>query len=179
LEVKYIKQEVIMSAGSASGNMSKNKSSAYSKNELSSLAKTQEEILKERNQDYLEYYLPEFKDFYSSLDPDSEAGQAQMGLNANQVNASFDAAQKQTDQAMARQNITGSGAHLATIAANNRARSSALASAYANQMAASTQNKGNALAQLGQLVPSPTTAAPVLDNSSSKGYANAVSGMII
>lgn len=161
-----------MSAGSASGNMSKNKSSASSKNELSSLAKTQEEILKERNQDYQEYYLPEFKDFYSSLDPDSDPGQAQMGLNAKQVNASFDAAQKQTYQAMARQNITGSGAHLATIAANNRARSSALASAYANQMAASTANKGNALAQFAQLMPQTTTAAPTVgeSSSSSSGY---------
>lgn len=153
--------------------------SSKSSSAQSSLANTQEAILKNREEIFQNYYLPEFKDFYSSLDPDSEAGQAQMGLNAQQVNASYDAAQKQTDQAMARQNITGSGAHLATIAANNRARSSALASAYANQMAASTQNKGNALAQLGQLVPSPTTAAPVLDNSSSKGYANAVSGMII
>lgn len=153
--------------------------SSKSSSVQSSLANTQEAILKNREEIFQNYYLPEFKDFYSSLDPDSESGQAQMGLNAQQVNASYDAAQKQTDQDMARQNISGSGAHLATIAANNRARSSALASAYANQMAASTQNKGNALAQLGQLVPSPTTAAPVLDNSSSKGYTNAVSGMII
>lgn len=157
-----------MSAGGASGNASKSKSSSHSKTELSSLAKTQEEILKERNQDYQEYYLPEFKDFYSSLDPDSESGQAQMGLNAKQVNASFDAAQKHTDQTMARQNISGSGAHLATIAANNRARSSALASAYANQMAASTANKGNALAQFAQLMPQTTTAAPTIGESSGK-----------
>lgn len=153
--------------------------SSKSSSAQSSLADTQEAILKNREEIFQNYYLPEFKDFYSSLDPDSEAGRAQLGLNAQQVNASYDAAQKQTDQAMARQNITGSGAHLATIAANNRARSSALASAYANQMAASTQNKGNALAQLGQLMPQTTTAAPVLDNSSSKGYTNAVSGMII
>lgn len=158
-----------MSQGSASGNYSQNKSSssAQSATELSSLAKTQEAILKERNQDYREYYLPEFKDFYNSLDPDSAAGQAQMGLNAQQVNASFDSAQKQTKQAAAQQGITESGARLALIAANNRARSSAIANAYANQMAQSTANKGNALAQFAQLMPQTTTAAPTVGNSSS------------
>jgi hypothetical protein len=101
------------SGTSASGNASSNQSSAYSSTKLSSLAKTQEAILKERNQDYREYYLPEFKDFYSSLDPDSAAGQAQLGLNAQQVNASFDAAQKQTNQQIAQQNLNGSGAGMA------------------------------------------------------------------
>lgn len=154
-----------MSAGS--GNVSKNKSSASSTTELSSLAKTQEQILQERDQVFQDYYLPEFKDFYSSLNPDSAAGSAQMGLNAQQVNASFDAAQKQTKQAMAQQGIAGSGVNLALLAANNRARSSALANAYANQMAQSSANKGSALAQLGQLMPQTTTAAPTVGESSS------------
>lgn len=145
----------------------------------SSLADTQEEILKNREEIFQSYYLPEFKDFYTSLTPDSSAGKAQMGLNAQQINASFDAAQKQTDQAMAQQGISGSGANLAMIAANNRARSSALANAYAQQMAASTANKGNALAQLGNMMPSPTTAAPVLDSSSSVSYTNGLSGYVI
>lgn len=159
-----------MPAGSsASGNYSQNKSSssAYSTTKLSSLAKTQEAMVKERNQDYREYYLPEFKDFYSSLDPDSEAGQAQMGLAANEINASFDAAQKQTNQLINQQNLDGSGAGLALIAANNRAKSSALATAYANRMAETTANKGNALAQLAQLMPQTTTAAPTVGESSS------------
>jgi hypothetical protein len=155
------------SGTSASGNASSNQSSAYSSTKLSSLAKTQEAILKERNQDYREYYLPEFKDFYSSLDPDSAAGQAQLGLNAQQVNASFDAAQKQTNQQIAQQNLNGSGAGMALMAANNRARSSALANAYAGRMAESTANKGNALAQLAQLMPQTTTAAPTVGTSSS------------
>lgn len=157
------------SGSSASGNYSQNKSSssAQSVTRLSSLAETQEAILKERNQDYREYYLPEFKDFYNSLDPDSAAGQAQMGLNAQQVNASFDSAQKQTNQMAAQQGITESGAKLALIAANNRARSSALANAYANRMAESTANKGNALAQFAQLMPQTTTAAPTVGESSS------------
>ncbi len=158
------------SGTSASGNYSQNKSSssAQSVTELSSLAKTQEAILKERNQDYREYYLPEFKDFYNSLDPDSAAGQAQMGLDAQQVNASFDSAQKQTNQMAAQQGITESGVKLALIAANNRARSSALANAYANQKAQSDEKKAEALASFGNLMPQTTTAAPTVGNSSSE-----------
>lgn len=157
------------SGSSASGNYSQNKSSssAQSVTRLSSLAETQEAILKERNQDYRDYYLPEFKDFYNSLSPDSAAGEAQMGLTANEINASFDSAQKQTNQSLAQRNLDGSGAGLALIAANNRAKSSALATAYANRMAETTANKGNALAQFAQLMPQTTTAAPTVGESSS------------
>lgn len=145
----------------------------------SSLANTQEKILKDREQIFKDYYLPEFKDFYSSLSPDSEAGKAQMGLMADEINASFDAAQKQTNQMINQQNLDGSGAGLALLAANARERSSALAKAYASRMAETTANKGNALAQLGSMVPSPTTAAPILDSSRSAGYTNAIAGNII
>ena len=136
----------------------------------SSLANTQEVILKERNQDYRDYYLPEFKDFYSSLSPDSEAGKAKMGLTAKEINTSFDSAQKQTGQIIAQKNLDWSGVDMALIAANNRARSSALANAYANQQAATTENKGNALAQLAQLMPQTTTAAPLETKSSQTTY---------
>jgi hypothetical protein len=156
-----------MSQGSASGGANASKSSANSVTKLSSLAKTQEAILKERNQDFREYYLPEFRDFYGSLSPDSEAGKAQMGLTANEINSSFDAAQKQTNQSLAQRNLSGSGAGLALIAANDRARSSALAKAYASRMAETTANKGNALAQFAQLMPQTTTAAPTVGTSSS------------
>ena len=161
----------------------KSKSTSKSESRLSSLAETQETMIGERNTDYREYYLPEFKNYFNSLEPDSDAGKAQMGLTAQQINTSFDSAQKQTDQAIARQNLGKSGAGIALTTANNRARSSALASAYANQMAQSNTNKGNALAQLGQLMPQTTTAAPVLvtNESTSKGtaYTNLLSGYII
>jgi hypothetical protein len=163
-------------SGSGQGSKSESSSKSSSTTKLSSLAKTQEAILKERNQDYREYYLPEFKDFYSSLSPDSEAGKAQMGLAANEINASFDAAQKQTNQLINQQNLDGSGAGLALIAANNRAKSSALATAYANRMAETTANKGNALAQLAQLMPQTTTGAPTVGSSFSKSSSNSISG---
>ena len=156
-----------MASGSGSGNASSSKSSASSSTRLSSLAETQEQILKGREQDYREYYLPEFKDFYSGLDPDSEAGKAQLGLTANQINQSFNAAQKQTNQSIAQRNLGKSGAGIALIAANERARSSALANAYANQQAQITANKGNALAQFAQLMPQTTSAAPTVGESSS------------
>lgn len=163
------------------GQTESNKSKSTSTSKMSSLAETQEQMLKERNTDYREYYLPEFQNYYASLDPDSSAGKAQIGLTAQQINTSFDSAQKQTDQAIARQNLGKSGAGIALTAANNRARSSALASAYANQMAQSNTNKGNALAQFGQLMPQTTTAAPVLDEQSIKttGYSNLLSGYIM
>lgn len=149
------------------GGYSFNTSNSKSKSYESELAKTHNKILIDREEEFQSYYLPEFKDLYASMTPDSEQGQAQMGLTAQQINQSFDSAQKQTDQRMAQQGITGSGAHLATIAANNRARSSALANAYASQMASSTEQKANALANFAGLMPSTTNAAPVLNKSDS------------
>jgi hypothetical protein len=136
----------------------------------SSLANTQEAILKEREKFFQSYYLPEFKELYSSMTPDSEAGKAQMGLAANQINQSFDATQKQTDQMLAQRNLADSGAGAALTAQNNRAKASALANAYATQMANSTQQKATALANLGgTLMPSATTAAPTLSESHQYG----------
>lgn len=157
--------------GGLGGSLSGSKSSSSSKSYESKLAKTQNRILEDREEDYRSYYLPEFQDLYESMTPDSEAGKAQMGLTANQINQSFDSAQKQTNQVMAQQGITGSGAHLATLAANNRARSSALANAYLNQMAKSTEQKATALANFGTLMPSTTTTAPILQKSSSDSMA--------
>jgi hypothetical protein len=154
--------------GSLSGNFSKSSSSA--KSYESELAKTQNSILKEREKFFQSYYLPEFQELYSSMTPDSEAGKAQMGLTANQINQSFDAAQKQTDQMIAQRNLADSGAGAALTAQNNRAKASALANAYATQMANSTQQKATALANLGTLMPSTTNAAPILSQSESSSF---------
>lgn len=154
--------------GNVSGNSSKNKSSA--KSELSTLAQAQEDIVRSNYKIFQDYFMPEFKELYNSFSPDSAAGSAQFGLTAGEINNSFDAAQKQTEQALARQNLGGTGAGLALVAANNRARSSALANAYANQMAKSNTDKANALGSvLGQFLPKPTTAAPTVSESASKG----------
>ena len=158
-------------------------STQTSKSYQSSLANTQEGIVKRRDEIFESYYLPEFQDFYKSLSPDSDAGKAQMGLTANQIDASFKSAQDQTNQSLAQRNITDTGVGMALTAANNRARSSALAQAYANQMANSNAQKGTALANFATMLPAPTQAAPVLSESSgtSSGvqYTNLSSGLLI
>jgi tyrosyl-tRNA synthetase len=158
--------------GSGSGSSSRASSQSYQ----SSLANTQEKILKQREEFFQSYYLPEFKELYSSMTPDSEAGKAQMGLTANQINQSFDAAQKQTNQMIAQRNLADSGAGAALTAQNNRAKASALAKAYAEQRANSTNLKATTLANFGTLMPSTTQAAPVLSNSTSSSSSWGFSG---
>lgn len=156
-------------------------SSSSGRSYQSSLANTQEAILKNREQFFQDYYLPEFKELYNSMDPQSSAGQAQMGINAQQINASFDAAQKQTDQMLAQRNLGNTGAGAALTAANNRARSSALAQAYATMAANSTNQKATSLANLGNtLMPQTTTAAPMSEEktSSEKHYGSWATGLI-
>lgn len=157
-----------MGSMSGSGSASGSKSSAHSY--MSSLAKTQEKILKTREEFFQDYFIPQFKQVYNSYAPDSEASQAQMGLTANQINNSFNAAKQQTDQQLAQRNLLNSGAGMALTAQNNRARSSALANAYANQTAQSNDKKATMLANLQTLMPATTTAAPVLSQSSSSSW---------
>lgn len=136
-----------------------------SKTTDSALSLAQTQILKERESLFQNWYMPEVKSLLEEFNPNSEAGKAQMSLNANQINQSFNAAQKQTTQSLAQQNLLGSGAGAALTQANNRARASALANAYTNQMATSTSNKANTLANLSTLMPSTTNAAPMLSSS--------------
>lgn len=138
----------------------------------SSLANTQEQILINRENTFRDFFLPEFKDLYESLSPDSAAGAAQMGQTAKEVNASFNAAEKQTNQMLAQRNLLNTGAGAALTAKNNRARSSALADAYAAQAAASNDKKLSALDSVSKLMPQPTTAAPVLSNSKQTSNGN-------
>lgn len=160
--------------GGASGSFSQSKSNTQSYQ--SSLANTQEAMLKERNQFFKSFYLPEYQDLYESMDMNSDAGQAQMGMTADQINQSFDAAQKKTDQMIAQRNLGKTGAGAALTAANNRAKSSALASAYANQMASSNTQKADALVKLGALMPQTTTAAPILSTGKSSSISVGASG---
>lgn len=133
----------------------------------SALTRTQSSILKDREQVFKNWYLPEAKGILSNFDPQSASGKAAMGLTSKEINSSFASAQKQTTQALAQQNLLGSGAGAALTAQNNRARASALADAYANQMASSNEKKANFLSNMATLMPSTTQAAPTLSSSSS------------
>jgi hypothetical protein len=139
---------------------------------------TQEGILKDRESLFQNFFAPAVNDVIQGFDPDSASGKAQMGLTASEINASFDSAQKQTGQALAQRNMTRSGAGLALTAANNRARSSALANAYANQMASSNANKGSTLAAFSSLMPQTTTVAPLEEQGQSTSSSSAVSNAI-
>lgn len=148
---------------------SEQKNISYGKSYQSSLANTQEDILKQRDAFFQDYFIPEFQEVYNSFDPDSKSGSAQMGLTAGEINKSFDSAQKQTSQILAQRNMADSGAGAALTAANNRARSSALANAYATQAAKSSELKASSLSSLGNLMPQTTTAAPVLTEEKTQG----------
>jgi hypothetical protein len=140
----------------------------------SGLANTQEAILQNREKFFQDYFVPEFKEAYDALDMNSEAGKAQMGLTANEINTSFDTAQKQTNQVLAQRNLGNTGAGAALTAANNRARASALANAYATNAANSAEKKVSALNTLTQLMPQPTTAAPMQENAKSTSKDNSL-----
>lgn len=161
---------------SLGGSGSGSKSSSYASSSMSSLAKTQEQILKTREQFFQDYFIPQFKEVYNSYNPESSASKAQMGLTANQINSSFDSAQKQTNQVLAQRNMLDTGAEMALTAQNNRARSSALANAYANQMATSNDKRATMLANLQTLMPNTTNAAPILSQSSSNSSSWGFSG---
>lgn len=144
------------------GGVDVSKSSGQQWSTESALARTQNEILKDREQLFKNWYLPEFKSTMNEFSPNSVQGNAAMNLTAKGINASFDTAQKQTMQSLSQRNMLDSGAGIALSAANNRARASALADAYANQMANSTTNKAQMLNSMSTLMPSTSTAAPTL-----------------
>lgn len=133
--------------------------------EMTPLANTQHKIVKNREELFQDFFLPEFKSIYESISPDSSAGKAEMNLTASEINSSFDAAQKQTGQMLAQRNLSDSGAGVALAARNQRARSSALASAYADRAAKAEDKKISTLAMLGNFLPSATQAAPMESKS--------------
>ena len=149
---------------------SANKSESQQQSRDSALSLAQTEILKSRQQDYENWYLPEIKKTLEGFDPRSASGKAQMNLNAQEINNSFNSAQKQTNQMLAQQNLLGSGAGTALTAANNRAKASALADAYTSQMASASERRGNLLSNMATLMPSTTNAAPTLSSGSSSSW---------
>lgn len=141
---------------------------SHSSSEESPIAKQQGKIVQKREKLFESWYLPEAQKVMEGFDPRSESGSAAMSLNANDINKSFASEQRQTNQMLAQQNLLGTGAGAAMTAANNRARAGALADAYANSMATSNSNKASLLGTLSTMVPSPTNAVPILNNSSSR-----------
>ena len=128
----------------------------------SALSRKQLEILKNREQQYNLWFFPELQNAVAATDVNSQQGQAKLALMGNQINTAYDAAQKQTNQALAQQNLLGygnGGVAAALQAQNNRARASALAQGYYNTVADSTKEKTNLLQIGAGLMPQPTQSA--------------------
>jgi hypothetical protein len=134
------------------------------------LALIQGDVLKAREQLFQEWYKPKMDEVYNSFDLNSESSKAAFGQTAKEINNSFDTAQKQAQQTLAQRNMLNTGAGMALTATNQRARASALADAYANQMASSQDKKANFLSNMATLMPSTTTAAPTLSSSEGKSW---------
>lgn len=137
----------------------------------SRLSQLQGDILQNRENQYNQYYFPELQKAMQEQSAGGDAFNASMNQQAGQINAAYDAAQKNTVQSLAQQGLAGNknGVEAALTAANNRARSSSLAQAYANQLAQTQANKNNLLALMGQSMPNTTNSAEYYQNSISQG----------
>ena len=127
----------------------------------SALSLAQTEILRSRQAEFENWFLPELKSAIAGTETNSDQSRAKLALMGDNINASFDAAQRQTNQTLAQQGLLGGngGVAAALMAKNNRARSSALAQAYYNTLADNESQKTNLLQIGASLMPSTTTSA--------------------
>ena len=137
----------------------------------SALSKAQTEILRSRQAEFENWFLPELKSSIAETNINSDQSKAKMALMGNNINTSFDTAQKQTNQMLAQQGLLGQGGGVAAAlqAKNDRARSSALAQAYYNTLADNQRAKQNLLQVGASLMPSTTTSAQYHQSQSSSG----------
>lgn len=145
---------------------SRSRSYSQSSQRGSELLGTQNQILQNRENVFYSDFLPMLKSTFADQSAGGAAFTAQMGKQAQEINAGFDAAQKATAQQLGKQNLSeDSGVAASLKAANERARESALASAYANTLSSANTNKINLLQTMAGVMPQPTTAAPVYTTS--------------
>ena len=156
---------------STSQNTSTSQQSSRSGTSESRLSQLQGDILQNRENQYNQYYFPELQKAMEEQSAGGGAFNASMNQQAGQINAAYDAAQKNTVQSLAQQGLAGNknGVEAALTAANNRARSSSLAQAYANQLAQTQSNKNTLLALMGQAMPGTTNSAEYYQNAVSQG----------
>lgn len=154
-----------------SGSKSKTKNNSVASTYASELSQAQLGILQQREQEYQKYFFPELLSGLENSDSNSEAFKAQFGKTAGEINTTFDANRQRITQGLAQQNMlnSGNGVQAALNQANERARSSALANAYATQLANADANKQNYLQIAAAMSPTPTTSAEYYQTSKSKG----------
>ncbi len=145
-------------------------SNAFSETRASELSNEQLGILQERRQMANNYFFPELQQSIAENTAGTKQFDAGVAQQASAINTSYDAAQKATEQSLAQQGLKGSrtGVEAAMTAANNRARSSALAQAYYNQLSQAQQNKMNLLNTMGAFMPQTTNSAEYYSSSASQ-----------
>lgn len=160
------------------GSHSSGSSTSYSNSNTFSSAISQQQlaILKQREQQYQSYFFPEIVNGIKENSVGSSTFNAGVETNANAVNSAFDSSMKSTNQSLAQQGLGGSGVGAALKAANERSRSSSLASAYMQQLSNANTNKVNYLQVAAAMSPTPTsdvayqTTASSKSNGSSNGW---------
>ena len=162
------------SSQSSSQNQSVSQGSSESSTLDSALSNEQLSILQNREEQYNAWFFPELQNAVKNTDINSAEGQALMGQQASTINASFDSANKQMKQNLAQQGLLGGsngGVQASLTAQNQRAKSSALAAAYANQLGQMNSQKASLLGVGAGLMTTPTTSAQYHTTSSSSNSA--------
>lgn len=157
-----------MGAGASKSNTS---SSSKSNTSESALSREQLGILRQRESQYQQMFFPELVSGIQENSVGSETFNAGMQQRAGEVNAAFNASDRKTTQNLAQQGLLGqsSGVQAAVKASGNRARSSALAQSYYDQLTSANQNKYNFLTLGTAMSPTPTTSAEYHSQSKSSG----------
>lgn len=137
----------------------------------SELSQEQLGILQSRENQYQKYFFPALQAGIAENTAGSQAFNTRLGKTANEINTAFDANQAKIRQQLAQQNMLGSssGVQAALQQANERSRASALASAYADQLAAADASKTNYLQVAAAMSPQPTNSAEYYSTSSASG----------
>lgn len=162
------------SSQSTSQNQSVSQGSSESSTLDSALSNEQLSILQNRENQYNEWFFPELQNAVKNTDINSPEGQALMEQQASTINASFDASNRQIKQNLAQQGLLGGGSggvQASLNAQNQRAKSSALAAAYANQLGQMNSQKASLLGVGAGLMTTPTTSAQYHSTSSSSNSA--------
>lgn len=130
------------------------------------LSTQQAKILKQREEQYQEHFFPEMLNMLAESKDESTTG-AMMAPQASAINQSANAAKREFSTAAAQRGISGSGVELQGLAGINNASRSMLADAYYQSKQAQIQQRNTIMQMAGAMSPTPTTAAPVGQSSSS------------
>lgn len=158
-----------------SQNTSASQQTSQSGTRASELSNEQLGILQERRDMANNFFFPELQNAIKENTAGTKQFDAAMAQQAGAINTQYNAAQKATEQSLSQMGLKGSstGVEAALTAANNRARSSALAQAYYNQLAQAQTNKQNLLNTMGAMMPQTTNSAEYYQSSQSQGTSTA------